>query len=32
VETVQTVPQVPWSHPNIERLIGCTWRIRSCSA
>ena len=22
VETVQTVPQVPWSHPNIERLIG----------
>jgi transposase InsO family protein len=22
VETVQTVPQVPWSHPFIERLIG----------
>jgi hypothetical protein len=22
VETVQTVPQVPWSHPCIERLIG----------
>jgi len=22
VETVQTVPQVPWSHPLIERLIG----------
>ena len=22
METVQTVPQVPWSHPFIERLIG----------
>ena len=22
VETVQTVPQVPWSHPFVERLIG----------
>src|ERR1019366_8109240 len=22
VETVQTVPQVPWSHPFIERLVG----------
>src|ERR1035441_10645086 len=26
VETVQTVPQVPWSHPFIERLIGTLHR------
>jgi transposase InsO family protein len=26
VETVQTVPQVPWSHPFIERLIGTVRR------
>jgi transposase InsO family protein len=29
VERVQTVPQVPWSHPFIERLIASIWIVCS---